>query len=72
MLDTNENYFRTQSKHVGKDKKVGIEEVGVSEELLYQHSKALVRIFGLGKEAGENQQDRISESLKVERGESRL
>ena len=68
VLDTNDNYLRTKEKHVGVDREVGIEEVGVSEELLYQHSKALVKIFGVGKEAGENQQDRISESMKVERG----
>ena len=68
VLDTNENYLRTQERHVGVDRKVGIEEVGVSEGLLYQHSKALVKIFGVGKEAGENQQDMISESMKVERG----
>ena len=71
VLDTNENYLRTQKKHVGKDKEVGIEEVGESEKLLYQHSRALVKIFGVGKEAGENQQERISESMKVERGGSR-
>ena len=47
---------------------MGIEEVGASEELLYQHSKALVKIFGVGGEAGENQQERIRENLKGERG----
>ena len=71
VLDTNENYLRTQGKHVGKDKEIGIREVGESEKLLYQHSRALVKIFGVGKEAGENQQERISESMKVERGGSR-
>ena len=67
VLDTNEKYLRTQEKHVGVDREVGIEEVRVSEELLYQNSKDLVKIFEVGREAGENQQDRISESMKVER-----
>ena len=34
VLDTNENYLKTQSKHVGgwRDKEVDIEELGASDE----------------------------------------
>ena len=71
VLDKLENYLRTQLKHVSKDKVATLGEVGVSEDILYQHSRALVRIFGVGKEAGENKQARISESMKVDKGGSR-
>ena len=62
VLDTNENYLRTQKKHVGGDKEVDIEEVGASEELLYQHSNSLVKIFGVG---GKLERTSMRESERV-------
>ena len=68
VLDKKDNFLREQQKHANRDKVATLGDVRESEIVLYQHSRALVKIFNVGRDAGENQQDRISESMKVVTG----
>ena len=65
VLDSKDNYLMAMMKHFEKDIPVGMDEIRVSEETLYNHSTVMCRILKMGKEAGDGQADKIVESFKV-------
>ena len=72
VLDLKDNFLKAQVGHTREDEVVTLAEVKRTEVVLYEHSRALVKVFNVGKNAGENQQNRIAESMKVDRGGYRL
>ena len=63
VLDKKENYRNGLMQHASKDTVVTVEQVRAREELLYDTSNAIIRIFGFGR-SYEDEQDKISQSLK--------
>ena len=64
VLDLKDNYLQAMLKHANKDVPASMEEVAISEGILYSHSTAICRIFNMGREAGDGEADRIKEALK--------
>ena len=66
VLDTELNYLNSMREHGDKDPNATWEDVRQAEDVLYTHSSYLCNIVNLGKNAGENQHQRIKESMKCQ------
>ena len=55
VLNTVDNYLESVKPHAAQDPVVTLEEITASEELLYDHCGALLKIFSVGKDTPEEQ-----------------
>ena len=63
VLATQEAYLKQMEKHAVKDPVVSVEQVVAQEDALYDHTMALLRSFGFGREHP-GEYDRIVQSMK--------